>query len=597
MRDDELAELVADLRRLGGDLTDVEVKRAHDRLPKSTHETLSAFANTEGGVLILGLDEKSGFSAVGVKEATKLVADLSSLCADFDPPIRASIAIRRFEGVDLIVAEIPETLPAQKPCHLRSSGIYQGSFLRVGDGDRRMTQYEILMLLSSRGQPTEDLEAVPGTSVEDLDSQLTSAYLTNLRQQRPYRFAELTDLDALRLVKVLVKDEAGEECLSLGGLLALGSYPQEYFPQLMVSFVHYPEPTGGSLRTGERFLDNVSLEGPIPVMVRDTLRALKRNMRRRAVIQGVGRVDVWEYPEVALREAVVNAVAHRDLSGQARGTQVQVSMYPDRLVVQNPGGLFGTVTVDSLWENPPSSARNATLMNILQDVPAPGTNRTVCENRGSGIQDMLQALRAAHMSPPTFTDRLSSFTVTFPNHTLLDDDVVAWINGLAEHGLTETQCVALALLRSGEALTNPRYRAATGVDSRVATSELQDLVARELAVQEGVRRSSRYRIHPDLAHSPAPAVSEPRPRKRADRTDEILAAIGEGERTRSEIEEFTGLSRQAVLRWLNRLKRAGAVEAVGANRNEIRYRRTGQQHLTETVHGPGIPPRDGTHVE
>jgi ATP-dependent DNA helicase RecG len=92
--------------------------------------------------------------------------------------------------------------------------------------------------------------------------------------------------------------------VSLAGLLALGSYPQEQFPQLMVTFVHYPATAGAQPTGGERFLDNVTLEGPIPVMVRDTLAAISRNISRRAVITGADRHDVWEYPQTALREAV-----------------------------------------------------------------------------------------------------------------------------------------------------------------------------------------------------------------------------------------------------------------------------------------------------
>lgn len=80
----------------------------------------------------------------------------------------------------------------------------------------------------------------------------------------------------------------------------------------MITLVHYPTATGVQSIAGERFLDNVALEGPIPVMARDTLNAIRRNMSRRAVIAGVGRQDIWEYPETALREAVVNALVHRD---------------------------------------------------------------------------------------------------------------------------------------------------------------------------------------------------------------------------------------------------------------------------------------------
>jgi hypothetical protein len=80
----------------------------------------------------------------------------------------------------------------------------------------------------------------------------------------------------------------------------------------MVTFVHYPTAEGARSGTGERFLDNVVIEGPIPVIVRDALAAIRRNMSRRAVISGAGRQDIWEYPETALREAVVNALVHRD---------------------------------------------------------------------------------------------------------------------------------------------------------------------------------------------------------------------------------------------------------------------------------------------
>ena len=204
---------------------------------------------------------------------------------------------------------------------------------------------------------------------------------------------------------------------------------------------------GPDVVTGERFIDNVVAEGPIPIMVRDALIAVRKNMTRRSFVRGVGREDVWEYPTDALREAIVNALVHRDLSSDSRGSQVQIEMYPDRLMVHNPGGLFGSVTADRLGEEGVTSTRNAALLRILEDVPVPGTDRPVCENRGSGIRTMIAALRAARMTPPEFTDRLSRFTVTFPNHTLLGDDVVRWITSLEEHGLSESQCIGLALLR------------------------------------------------------------------------------------------------------------------------------------------------------
>jgi len=574
--DAELGEIVANLRVLGADIADVEVKNSSGGLPKSLRETLSAFSNTRGGVVILGLDEGRSFAAVGLPNPAKLAADFASMCSsEMEPAIRPLIQIHQFEGERVVVAEIPELDPAHRPCFYIGAGMTRGSFVRVSDGDRRLSAYEVQIVLSSRGQPRDDEQAVPGSGIGDLAQTGVDALIARLRTSRPYAFQDLDRLAVLRRAKVLVSAPDGKDEVSLGGLLALGSYPQEQFPQLMLTFVHYPTATGAQSATGQRFLDNVALEGPIPVMARDALAAIRRNMSRRAVVTGAGRQDIWEYPETALREAVVNALVHRDLSGSARGTQIQVEMYPDRLVIKSPGGLFGPVTVDSLGEEGISSARNATLIKLLEDVPLPGETRTVCENRGSGIRSMLDAILSAGMSPPQFEDRVSSFVVTFPNHTLLSEETLRWIAGLGEHGLTDGQCVALAILREEEVLDNRSYRAATGVDSRVATAELQDLVARDLVAQSGTRRWAYYR----LASRPASRVSGTSPR--ADRRPALLAALGDDTLSRTELAVRTGLSNQTVRRWLTIMREEGTVDLVGngPRSKSARYRRTSQETL------------------
>ncbi|WP_086660836.1 ATP-binding protein [Lentzea kentuckyensis] len=576
MLDNELAEIVDNLRALGSDVADVEVKRAAEALPRTVRETLSAFANTGGGTLILGLEEATGFSATGVSNPAKMAADLASLCStDLQPELRPLIKIHEFEGAKLVVAEVPAVDPALRPCFYRGAGITQGSFVRVGDGDRRLSSYEVQLMLASRGQPKDDEQPVPGVGVDALDQALTDIFVARLRTNRPHAFKNLDREDVLRRAKVVAP---GADEVSLAGLLALGEYPQEHFPQLMLTFVHYPTVAGADLDTGERFLDNVLVEGPIPIMVRDALNAIRRNMRRRSVVVGVGRTDMWEYPEPALREAVVNALVHRDLSSAARGTQVQVEMYPDRLVVRNPGGLHGPVTVDSLANEGISSARNATLMKILDEVPIADSTRTVCENRGSGIRTMLDSLRAARMSPPQFDDRVASFTVMFPNHTLLSDSMVSWIASLGQRGLSDSQCFALASLKNGEVLDNRTYRAATGVDSRVATAELQDLVARELVVQTGSRRWARYQL------SDAPKSEMVKHRAlRADRRDEILAALGDELLSRAEIAARLELPDGTVRRWLTVLKKEGSVATTGGSEvsRNVKYRRTEKSYLTD----------------
>lgn len=576
MQGAELAEIVANLRALGADIADVEVKNSSGGLPKSLRETLSAFSNTSGGVVILGLDEGRGFAPVGLLTPAKLAADFGSMCSsEMEPAIRPLIQVHQFEGEQVVVAEIPELDPAQRPCFYIGAGMTKGSFVRVSDGDRHLSTYEVQIMLSSRGQPRDDEQAVPGTGIGDLTQTSIDALIARLRTSRPYAFQDLDRLAVLRRAKVLVSAEDGEDAVSLAGLLALGSYPQEQFPQLMLTFVHYPTVTGTQSAAGERFLDNVALEGPIPVMARDALAAIRRNMSRRAIIADAGRQDIWEYPETALREAIVNALVHRDLSGSARGTQIQVEMYPDRLVVKNPGGLFGPVTVDSLGEEGISSARNATLIKLLEDVPLPGETRTVCENRGSGIRSMLDALLTAGMSPPQFEDRISSFVVTFPNHTLLSEETLRWITGLGEHGLTDSQCVALAILREEEVLDNRAYRTATGVDSRVATTELQSLVARELVTQTGTRRWTQYRLSSRIAARTSGASL------RADRRPALLTALADDTLSRAELAARTRLNEQTVRRWLTIMRAEGTVELVGSGprSKSARYRRARQPTL------------------
>jgi ATP-dependent DNA helicase RecG len=574
MTADELADIIAHLRTVGTDGAEIEAKASRTALPKSTRETLSAFANTRGGVLVLGLDEGSGFAATGVDDAKKIAADLGGMASvNLEPPLRPLIEIHEFEGVHLVTAEVPPLVADQRPCYYKGAGMDRGSFIRVADGDRQLSTYEVAMMMASRGQPTEDLEPVSGATIASFDPALIEAYVSRLRLNRPYAYQDSTDEEVLRLSKVLVRDR-NSLVPSLGGLVALGRYPQEFFPQLMLTFVHYPTTVAGDSSEGARFIDNVVLEGPIPVIVRDTLLALRRNMSRRAVVTGAGRADSWEYPETALREAIVNALIHRDFSAASRGTQVQVEMYPDRLEIRNAGGLFGPVNVRTLGEETFSSSRNSSLLRILEDVPMPGGDRTVCENRGSGIKAMFASLRAAGMQLPRFQDAISSFKVTFPNHALLSDAVVQWIGELGEQDLTETQIIALAMLRGGESLDNATYRQATGIDSRVATKELQDLVTRELVVQSGASRWTTYRLHGRLQDWPT-TDSTRRRLTPTDRRQEILAALGTHTLSKAEVAHITGLNPKLTGHWLTLLRREGHVERVGESpqSNRVRYRR------------------------
>lgn len=417
----ELNECIGQMRHANSDLTHVEAKAAAGELPKRLWETLSAFSNTiKGGTLVLGISEELGFKIVGVKNPKKLQQDLASLCDVMSPPIRAYIKIHRMQHKAVITAEIPEIPTNAKPCYYPGAGYTNGAFIRIADGDRKLTTYEVQMMLSARGQPTDDEEAVPGTTVADLQARSVRELLSRLRKRPGSVFSRMADDAILRTLKVLVP--AGKKWVcSLGGILALGKYPQRFFPALGLTFVVYPTSEVGEPGPGqERFLDNVRIEGAIPDMLRPTLDVLRRNMKRRSVVQGLYREDVEEYPVTAVREAIINALAHRDLSHGSRGTPVQVQMFSDRLVVHNPGGLYGPVTVDSLGREGICATRNNTLLKLLEDVAPAGERQAVCENRGSGVGAMVASLRQARLPDPVFENRIATFRVTFLNTPLLN---------------------------------------------------------------------------------------------------------------------------------------------------------------------------------
>ena len=415
----ELDAVVPLLRAAATDHESVEVKSAAGGFPSSVLKSISAFSNGRGGLLIFGLSD-ADFLPVPIDPA-KLAADLSSACSDdLEPKIRPSIGICHAEGQPVVAARIPPLGHQHRPCHVRAEGMSQGSYTRVHDGNRRLTDYEIHVMVSGRGQPNDDAAPVDGARLEHLDDALASDLLRRLRQRRGAIFAEAADHEVLHMLGVLSEPQP-DSPVTLAGLLALGRYPQQFVPQLAASFVVLPTADGSPLADGTRFIDNQPLDGPIPAIVSQAVSAMQRNMRRRSVVEGAGRADIWDYPTEAIREIVANALMHRDYHPTAHGTQVRISLYPDRFEVASPGGLHGVHAghsdVAQLIGSGINSTRNALLARLLEDVVIPRTGRPVCENRGSGLRAAVQALGRMGMGPPELDDRVRELVVTVRDHS------------------------------------------------------------------------------------------------------------------------------------------------------------------------------------
>jgi len=392
----------------------VEAKASVGKLPKTIPETLSSFANGSGGVIILGLAETQGFVPAPGFRAAGIMEGLAGACTDkMQPPLRPAIEIIEFEGAQVVAAEIEPLIPADKPCFVKERGMYQGSYIRTGDGDRRLSHYEIDRLVEEHRQPRWDEEIVEDSTLADLDQSLVTLVVARQQQMRPHLFGNGDADTVLQGLQAARVDAAGALRPTLAGLLALGRYPQYYFPRLNVTFASFPGESKGVITEGnQRLLDSQSLVGPIPVLVRDATSAVLRNARIGGRMNGAFRQEIPEYPLSAVREAVTNALMHRDYSQLARGTQVQVNLFTDHLEILSPGGLYGTVTVAKLGSRGISSARNQRLSTLLEEVPYPDGGM-VAENRGTGYMMIESALKQAGMAPPQADDDISSFSLVF----------------------------------------------------------------------------------------------------------------------------------------------------------------------------------------
>jgi len=471
--------------------SEVEAKAAHRGLPSRLYETLSAFANhTGGGVSILGLDEARGFAAVGVGNPQQTLAELSDQASRMEPPLRLTPAVVQVEGKPVIVFEVPECDYRRKPCHYGPAGMNSGSYIRVGNTNRQMTDYEIFTYVGSRAQPTYDREPTRSATVEDLDRDLLEEYMKQVKREKPRLWERLRLGEksfAERLCALNIAVQANEAIHpTLAGLLVFGLWPQRYFPSLTITFVRYygAEP-GVKGPRGERFLDNRKFEGRLDEMADDAVQRVVANMRHGTLIEGIFHRTLLEYPEEAVREAIVNAVAHRDYSPLAQGSHARIEMYADRLAVFTPGGLHGPVNEDNLEVE--LATRNQLLMRLLEETG-------IVENRGSGIPMMITSMREAHLEPPQFHDTRASFRVTFKNHTLLDPETVTWLNQFAGYPLADAQRMALAYLRVNPRATNSEYRRLNNTTTVEATRDLRGLVDLGLIEMHGTRRWAYYTL-------------------------------------------------------------------------------------------------------
>lgn len=407
MTEQELLDKLKSIQEIKAETNILEIKAAHNGCPQRLYDSLSSFSNQdEGGTIVFGVDEKQDFKEVGVYDSQDLQKKINEQCLQMEPIVRPVLTVIEKNEKCFVAAEIPGVDLADRPVFYKGKGRLKGSYTRVGDSDEPMTEYEVYSYEAYRKKYQDDIREVPRATVSSLNREQIDFYLSLLKKGKP-NLANLPNEIIYELMSITRNNK-----VTLSATMIFGLYPQAYFPQLCITAISVPGTEIGNLGdTGERFLDNKRIDGNITEMLEEALRFVKRNIKTKTIISPVTglREDRTEYPLTAVREAIINALVHRDYSIHTEGMPIQIIMYEDRMEIRNPGGVYGRMKVDQLGKMQPDT-RNPVLALALETL-------NITENRYSGIPTIRSEMKKYQLKEPVFTDERGSFIVTFYNES------------------------------------------------------------------------------------------------------------------------------------------------------------------------------------
>lgn len=407
MTSEELYETLLTIQRMRCETQTLELKSAEYGCPKRLYDTLSSFSNQDdGGMIVFGIDEEKNYKETGVYDAQDIQKKINEQCLQMTPVVRPLITVVEKDGKKFVSAEIPGMDLVDRPCYYQGRGRLKGSYTRIGDSDEPMTEYEVYSYEAFRKKYQDDIREVPRATMAALDQESLNQYITLLKQGKPH-LSSMKDEMIYELVSIKRNSE-----ITLSATLLFSPYPQAYFPQLCITAIVVPGTELGETGVaGERFLDNQRIEGNIPDMLSGALQFVKRNMRTKTIInEKTGqREDRTDYPVTAIREAVINALVHRDYSIHTEGMPIQLIMFQDRLEIRNPGGIYGRMRVDQLGKVQPDT-RNPVLVSALEVMH-------ITENRYSGIPTIRMEMDRYQLEQPEFVDERGSFIVRLYHKT------------------------------------------------------------------------------------------------------------------------------------------------------------------------------------
>ncbi len=376
------------VRIAGGEDSFTEFKRDVSQRSDVANEMI-AFANMEGGSILIGVSDDGDI--VGVPEPHRVEEAIVNIARhNCVPPLTPTIELIQVnEGHTVVVVEVPRRMHAP---HENNSG---QCYIRVGSTKRLCTPQERARLLQAASLMHIDEIPMDRTTQADLDLDAFGAYYQRIYEQ-PLDEADVPFTSMLENMRFLVTDLRGAHRLSLAGLVLFGKQPQNILTHAYISAVRWE-----GIEAGETIIDRQDISGRLPQQIEQAEAFVLRNTRLSTKIEGVRQEDRREYPRAAVREAVVNAVIHRDYG--LEGAQILLYIFDDRLEIRSPGTLPNSVTLDNIRTHY-SKPRNETIARVL-------LNLGYVNRLGSGVPRMIRLMRQHSGREPDFELGSAQFLV------------------------------------------------------------------------------------------------------------------------------------------------------------------------------------------
>ncbi|MBE6853572.1 MAG: AAA family ATPase [Ruminococcus sp.] len=404
MLENELISLINTITKTKSESNYIEVKSAKNGCPK-LFDTFSSFSNQQfGGKIVFGIDESDGYSICGVYDAADLQKKIMEQSLQMEPVIRPLCTTTDIDGKTVVCAEIQEIELFSKPCFYKGAGRLKGSYIRVADGDRLMSEYEVYSYEAFRKKVQDELRISERAVISDIQTSAFQRYLVELKTKK----ANLAGFSEDKICRL--QGFTDDIKPTLAGIMLFSDYPQAFYPQLCITAVSVPgtemSMTGN---VGERFIDNQRIDGTLSQMIYGAMQFVRNNMKTKTIIDSATgkRCDRTEYPIVAVRELILNALIHRDYSIHTDSTPVTIRRFSDRLEIENPGGLYGRMTLDQLGKVS-ADTRNPFIANAMEILDE-------TENRYSGIPTVLAAMEEYALPAPVFSSDHGVFKVVLYN--------------------------------------------------------------------------------------------------------------------------------------------------------------------------------------